>query len=68
MFAALGAGLAGGQELDVALRLAMAQDASTPPGTVSAAARAEQIQQLSRHIAVQELDRCPRRHERRVDP
>jgi 1-phosphofructokinase len=55
MFAALGAGLAGGQQLDVALRLAMAAGClnATRHGLGTGARR--QIQQLSSHIEIREL-------------
>jgi len=56
MFAALGASLAGGQELDAALRLAMAAGClnATRHG-LGTGARA-QIEQLSHHIEIAELN------------
>jgi 1-phosphofructokinase len=62
MFAALGASLAGGQKLDVALRLAMAAGCLNATRHGLGTGTRPQIQQLSRHIAIKELDRsCARR-------
>jgi 1-phosphofructokinase len=60
MFAALGASLAGGQELDSALRLAMAAGCLNATRHGLGTGTREQIEQLSRHIEVTELSsgRC----------
>lgn len=55
MFAALGASLAGGQELDVALRLAMAAGCLNATRHGLGTGTREQIQQISHHIAIKEL-------------
>jgi 1-phosphofructokinase len=57
MFAALGASLAGGQELDFALRLAMAAGALNATRHGLGTGTHQQIQQLSHHIAIKELSR-----------
>ncbi len=59
MFAALGASLADSQELDVALRLAMAAGCLNATRHGLGTGTREQIQQLSRHIAINELSRVP---------
>ena len=60
MFAALGAGLAGGQELDVALRMAMAAGCLNATRHGLGTGTRQQIQQLSHHIEIKELDRSCR--------
>lgn len=67
MFAALGASLADGQELDVALRLAMAAGALNATRHGLGTGTRQEIQRLSRHIFIKELDR-PGEHGARVDP
>jgi len=57
MFAALGASLADGQELDLALRLAMAAGALNATRHGLGTGTHQQIQQLSHHIAINELSR-----------
>jgi 1-phosphofructokinase len=57
MFAALGASLAGGQELDVALRLAMAAGCLNATRHGLGTGTRQQIQQLSSHIKIRELTR-----------
>jgi 1-phosphofructokinase len=57
MFAALGAGLAGGQQLDIALRLAMAAGCLNATRHGLGTGTRRQIQQLSRHIEIRELTR-----------
>ncbi len=59
MFAALGASIADGQELDVALRMAMAAGALNATRRGLGTGTREQIEQLSHHIAVRELGRSP---------
>jgi 1-phosphofructokinase len=58
MFAALGASLADGQELDLALRLAMAAGCLNATRHGLGTGTRQQIQQLSRHIAINELSRA----------
>jgi 1-phosphofructokinase len=58
MFAALGASLADGQELDVALRLAMAAGCLNATRHGLGTGTREQIQRLSHHIAINELSRA----------
>ncbi len=55
MFAALGASLAGGQELDTALRLAMAAGCLNATRHGLGTGTRQQIQRLSSHIAITEL-------------
>ena len=55
MFAALGASLAGGQELDAALRLAMAAGCLNATRHGLGTGTRQQIERLSRHIAIREL-------------
>jgi 1-phosphofructokinase len=57
MFAALGASLADGQELDLALRLAMAAGCLNATRHGLGTGTRQQIQQLSHHIAINELSR-----------
>jgi 1-phosphofructokinase len=57
MFAALGASMADGQELDVALRLAVAAGCLNATRHGLGTGTREQIQQLSHHIAINELSR-----------
>jgi 1-phosphofructokinase len=57
MFAALGASVAGGQELDVALRLAMAAGCLNATRHGLGTGTRQQIQQLSSHIKIKELTR-----------
>jgi 1-phosphofructokinase len=57
MFAALGASLANGQELDAALRLAMAAGCLNATRHGLGTGTREQIEQLSRHITISELRR-----------
>jgi 1-phosphofructokinase len=57
MFAALGASLADGQELDLALRLAMAAGALNATRHGLGTGTHQQIQQLSHHIAIKELSK-----------
>jgi 1-phosphofructokinase len=57
MFAALGASLAGGQELEVALRLAMAAGCLNATRHGLGTGTRQQIQQLSGHIEIRELIR-----------
>lgn len=57
MFAALGASLAVGQELDLTLRLAMAAGALNATRHGLGTGTRQQIQRLSHHIAIKELDR-----------
>jgi 1-phosphofructokinase len=63
MFAALGASLADGQELDLALRLAMAAGALNATRHGLGTGTRQQIQRLSHHITIKELDRPPRSSE-----
>lgn len=60
MFAALGASLASGQELDAALRLAMAAGALNATRHGLGTGTRQQIQRLSRHIEVNEMIRPAR--------
>jgi 1-phosphofructokinase len=55
MFAALGAGLASGQELDAALRLAMAAGCLNATRHGLGTGTHQQIQQLSHHIEIKQL-------------
>jgi len=55
MFAALGAGLAGGKELDDALRLAMAAGCLNATRHGLGTGTREQIEQLSRHIEIKPI-------------
>jgi len=55
MFAALGASLAGGQELDTALRLAMAAGCLNATRHGLGTGTRQEIQRLSSHIAITEL-------------
>jgi len=55
MFAALGTSLAGGQELDAALRLAMAAGCLNATRHGLGTGTHQQIQRLSRHIEIREL-------------
>lgn len=55
MFAALGAALAGGQELEVALRLAMAAGCLNATRHGLGTGTREEIEQLSRHMEVDEV-------------
>jgi 1-phosphofructokinase len=55
MFAALGASLAGGQQLDAALRLAMAAGCLNATRHGLGTGTRHQIEQLSRHIEIAEL-------------
>jgi 1-phosphofructokinase len=57
MFAALGASLAGGQGLDAALRLAMAAGCLNATRHGLGTGTRQEIQHLSRHIEIRELDR-----------
>jgi 1-phosphofructokinase len=57
MFAALGASLAGGQGLDAALRLAMAAGCLNATRHGLGTGTRQEIQHLSRHIQIRELDR-----------
>jgi 1-phosphofructokinase len=57
MFAALGASLASGQQLDVALRLAMAAGCLNATRHGLGTGTRQQIEQLSRHIKIGELTR-----------
>jgi len=57
MFAALGASLADGQELDIALRLAMAAGCLNATRHGLGTGTRQQIQRLSHHIAINELSR-----------
>jgi 1-phosphofructokinase len=57
MFAALGASLASGQELDDALRLAMAAGCLNATRHGLGTGTREQIEQLSHHIQIRELSR-----------
>ncbi|MGO9319543.1 MAG: 1-phosphofructokinase family hexose kinase [Solirubrobacteraceae bacterium] len=59
MFAALGASLARGRELDVALRLAMAAGCLNATRHGLGTGTRQQIEQLSHHIAIEELSRPP---------
>jgi 1-phosphofructokinase len=59
MFAALGVGLAGGNGLDVALRLAMAAGCLNATRHGLGTGTRQQIQQLSGHIKIEELPRPP---------
>jgi len=58
MFAALGASLADGQELDLALRLAMSAGCLNATRHGLGTGTRQQIQQLSHHIAINELSRA----------
>ncbi len=60
MFAALGAGLAGGLELDAALRLAMAAGCLNATRHGLGTGTREQIEQLSHHIEITELSPDPK--------
>jgi 1-phosphofructokinase len=55
MFAALGASVAGGQELDIALRTAMAAGALNATRHGLGTGTRQQIERLSHHIAIKEL-------------
>jgi 1-phosphofructokinase len=57
MFAALGASLAAGQDLDSALRLAMAAGCLNATRHGLGTGTRDQIEQLSHHIEIHELDR-----------
>jgi 1-phosphofructokinase len=57
MFAALGASLASGQELDAALRLAMAAGCLNATRHGLGTGTRQQIEQLSHHITIRELTR-----------
>ncbi len=57
MFAALGASLAGGQELDAALRLAMAAGCLNATRHGLGTGTRRQIQQLSHHIEIKRVTR-----------
>lgn len=67
MFAALGASLAGGQQLEVALRLAMAAGCLNATRHGLGTGARQQIQQLSSHIEIRELTRTRGRSEEIVD-
>ncbi len=56
MFAALGVSLAGGQDLDAALRLAMAAGCLNATRHGLGTGTREQIEQLSHHIEIRELN------------
>ncbi len=67
MFAALGASLAGGQELDLALRLAMAAGCLNATRHGLGTGTRQQIEQLSHHIAIKELSGLPGSHGSTID-
>jgi 1-phosphofructokinase len=67
MFAALGASLASGQQLDVALRLAMAAGCLNATRHGLGTGARQQIRQLSTHIEIRELTRTRGRSEVIVD-
>ena len=58
MFAALGAGLASGRDLEGALRLAMAAGCLNATRHGLGTGTRRQIEQLSRHIDITELSRA----------
>ncbi len=68
MFAALGASLANGQELDVALRLAMAAGCLNATRHGLGTGTRRQIELLSRHIAIKDLSNPSWSHEPTIDP